>query len=359
VSAAEARTHAERLLAWYDHNRRRLPWRAPPGERGDPYRVWLSEIMLQQTTVAVVGPYYERFLARWPDVGALAAASLDEVLVAWQGLGYYARARNLHRAARVVAHEMGGVFPDDESGLRALPGVGAYTAAAIAAIAHDIPASAMDGNVERVLARLYRIEVPLPRAKGELSLLARALVPATRAGDYAQALMDLGATVCTPRNPSCVLCPFARTCKARRAGIEEELPRRTARKARPLHRAVAFWAERADGHVLLRRRPESGLLGGMIEVPSTEWRAGPWNEAAARREAPMPARWGTLGGTVAHGFTHLDLDIRVMAARLPKDAPTPKGMFWWPLDRLAEQALPTLTKKICAHAQGRRAGGRR
>ncbi|MBM3541538.1 MAG: A/G-specific adenine glycosylase, partial [Alphaproteobacteria bacterium] len=333
--------------------------RAPPGGRADPYAVWLSEIMLQQTTVAAVGPYFARFLARWPDVAALARATLDEVLVEWQGLGYYARARNLHRAARVVAEEQGGVFPSEEAALRALPGIGAYTAAAIAAIAFDRPAAAVDGNVERVLARLYKIETPLPRAKRDLAAIALALVPDARPGDYAQALMDLGATVCTPRAPSCVLCPFARTCRARRAGIEEELPRRAARKARPLHRAIAFWAERADGQVLLRRRPESGLLGCMIEVPSTEWRPGPWSEAAARREAPMPARWAVLGGTVAHGFTHLDLDIRVMTARLPKDAPAPKGTFWWPLDRLEEQALPTLTKKICAHAQGRRTGGRR
>ena len=351
--------HARHLLEWYDRHRRRLPWRAQAGERADPYAVWLSEIMLQQTTVAAVAPYYARFLARWPDVRALAQATLDEVLVAWQGLGYYARARNLHRAARVVAGDLGGVFPDTEDGLRALPGVGAYTAAAVAAIAFDRRAAAVDANVERVIARLFCIETPMPRAKARIRALAASLVPARRAGDFAQAAMDLGATVCTPRAPSCEICPWTAVCAARAIGRAEELPRRAPRKARARRRAVAFWAMRADGAVLLRRREDGGLLGSMIELPSTAWRAGAWRDADARRAAPMAARWRALPGTVEHVFSHLEIAFRVLAARVAARAAAPEGCFWWPLARLAEQALPTMTKKLVAHARGPRADGRR
>ncbi|HVO17494.1 MAG TPA: A/G-specific adenine glycosylase, partial [Alphaproteobacteria bacterium] len=257
--SASVKGPAAALLAWYDRHRRRLPWRAGPGERPDPYRVWLSEIMLQQTTVATVGPYFTAFLERWPDVARLAAAPLDDVLHAWQGLGYYARARNLHRCAAVVARDHGGRFPDTEDALRALPGVGAYTAAAIAAIAFDRPAVVVDGNVERVVARLHAVDAPLPAAKPELRRLAAALTPDARPGDFAQAMMDLGATLCTPRAPRCVLCPLMAGCAARTRGIAEELPRRTAKPEKPTRRGVAFFAVDADGAVLLRRRDESGL----------------------------------------------------------------------------------------------------
>ncbi|HZT50868.1 MAG TPA: A/G-specific adenine glycosylase, partial [Stellaceae bacterium] len=279
--AALPATPADLLLAWYDRHRRVLPWRALPGERPDPYRVWLSEVMLQQTTVPAVMGYFARFLERWPDVAALAAAPLDEVLHAWQGLGYYARARNLHACARAVVARHGGAFPRDEAALRALPGIGDYTAAAIAAIAFDRRAAPVDGNVERVTARLFAIETPLPEAKPELRRLAASLVPERRAGDYAQAAMDLGATLCTPRKPRCVLCPWREECRARALGVAENLPRRRAAAARPVRRGVAFWAVREDGAVLLRRRPEAGLLGGMMEVPSTPWRAAEWSEAEA------------------------------------------------------------------------------
>ena len=253
------------LLDWYDRHRRILPWRAARGATADPYHVWLSEIMLQQTTVVTVGPYFQDFIARWPSVMDLAAASLDDVLHAWQGLGYYARARNLHKCAQVVAADLGGKFPEDEADLRALPGIGAYTAAAIAAIAFARPATVVDGNVERVIARLRRVETPLPPAKPELTRLAAELTPARRPGDYAQAIMDLGATVCMPRNPACDRCPWHADCAARAAGVADELPRKLPKKERPTRRGVAFWTVRRDGSVLLRRRPESGLLGGMME----------------------------------------------------------------------------------------------
>ncbi len=268
--------------------------------------------MLQQTTVATVGPYFGQFVARWPDISALAAASLDEILQQWQGLGYYARARNLHACARAVAGRHGGVFPADPSALRALPGIGAYTAAAIAAIAFDRRAAAVDGNAERVLARLYAISEPLPAAKPRLRALADALVPNRRAGDFAQALMDLGATICTPYRPRCVLCPLRSCCAAAAAGLAEALPARAAKPERPLRHGVAFWLARPDGAVLLRRRPEKGLLGGMTEIPSTPWRAEPWTFAEAIRAAPSAAAWSPLPGTVLHGFTHFRLELAVV-----------------------------------------------
>ncbi len=338
---------AKRLLAWYDQHRRVLPWRAPSGTLADPYRVWLSEIMLQQTTVVAVAPYFSEFLARWPDLASLAAADLDAVLHAWQGLGYYARARNLHACARAVVARHGGKFPEDEAALRALPGIGAYTAAAIAAIAFGRKATAMDGNVERVIARLHAVETPLPDAKPALYRLAAALTPDERAGDYAQALMDLGATICSKHKPKCMRCPWCEACRGREKGIAEMLPARREKAERPLRRGVAFWAVRADGAVLLRRRPESGLLGGMMEVPSTEWRAEKWTIAAAREAAPVPARWRPLPGIVRHGFTHFELEITVLAGAVPRE--TGDGV-WVALDRLGDYALPNLMKKIVEHA---------
>ncbi|MBI3516154.1 MAG: A/G-specific adenine glycosylase, partial [Proteobacteria bacterium] len=294
MDSFDAHEHARRLLAWYDRHRRRLPWRALPGESVDPYVVWLSEIMLQQTTTVTVGPYFEEFLARWPTVGALAAAPLDDVLRVWAGLGYYARARNLHACAREIVARHGGRFPDTEAELRALPGIGAYTAAAVAAIAFDRPAAVMDGNIERVLTRLFANADPLPDIKPALRRRAADLTPAARPGDYAQAMMDLGATLCTPRKPACTLCPITALCAARRAGNPEDYPVKRAKPERPLRRGVAFWAMRADGAVLLRRRPPKGVLGGMLEVPSTEWRLVPWSAAEARRAAPLPLAWRQL-----------------------------------------------------------------
>ncbi|MDH3738400.1 MAG: A/G-specific adenine glycosylase, partial [Alphaproteobacteria bacterium] len=326
---------------------RRLPWRVPPGmtRQRNPYRIWLSEVMLQQTTVATVGPYFRAFLERWPTVGDLARADLDDVLHAWAGLGYYARARNLHKCARVVADDHGGVFPDTEEGLRALPGIGPYTAAAIAAIAFDRPATVVDGNVERVMARVFAVTEPLPAAKRWLHRLAAGLTPSSRPGDYAQAVMDLGATVCTPRAPKCLMCPWQGGCRAVALGTAETLPRRAPKAERPLRQGLVFWAVRSDGAVLLRRRPESGLLGGMMEVPSTDWAT---RQPADAAQAPINAEWRELPGQVTHGFTHFRLELRVLAARVRKNAKA-DGVWIMP-EALGDHALPTLTKKVVRHA---------
>ncbi len=347
----DAPTLRRKLLAWYDRHRRVMPWRPPPGRTADPYHVWLSEIMLQQTTVVTVGPYFLRFLERWPDIHALAAADLDEVLHGWQGLGYYARARNLHRCAQAVSRDHGGVFPDTEAALLALPGIGPYTAAAIAAIAFNRPASVVDGNVERVMARLFAIQTPMPDAKAEMRAEAASLAPTTsrgRPGDYAQGLMDLGAVICTPRNPRCGQCPIAECCSALAAGIAEELPRRAAKKARPTRRGVAFWAMTREGEVLIRRRVESGLLGGMMEIPSTEWREEGWSEIVAEKSAPAAADWRPMTGIVRHTFTHFHLELSIKAAMVEKRSV--KDGIWCLPERLGEHALPTVMKKIVAHA---------
>ncbi len=340
------------LLSWYDRHRRVLPWRSPPGERADPYHVWLSEIMLQQTTVVTVGPYFRAFLEKWPTVADLAAAELDDVLTAWAGLGYYARARNLHKCARVVAHDLGGTFPDTEDGLLTLPGIGAYTAAAVAAIAFDRPASAMDGNVERVTARLHAVTDPLPASKPVLRDLAAELVPGNRPGDYAQAIMDLGATVCTPRKPKCLTCPWSEPCRARSLGIAEDLPAKSPKKAKPTRRGVAFWCVDPAGAILVRRRPERGLLGGMMEIPSTDWLEDgrtPSNSDIARH-LPANGAWRILDGTVRHTFTHFHLELVVHAARLDKLAAKSVEGIWHPLDKLDEIALPTVMAKVVKHA---------
>lgn len=315
--------------------------------------MWLSEVMLQQTTVATVGPYFRDFLARWPLVEDLAAAELDQVLTQWAGLGYYARARNLHRCARQVCDIHGGRFPDTETGLRELPGIGPYTAAAIAAIAFGRTATPVDGNIERVMARLFAVETPMPDAKPVLKSHAARLTPDARAGDYAQAVMDLGATICTPRAPTCGLCPWQSDCRAYDAGLAEVLPRRVPKAPRPVRRAVAYWMTRRDGHVLLRRRPETGLLGGMMEVPS-----GPWEETPEFRDSPpVAADWTSLPGVVEHGFTHLQLELQVRAARI--DGRTTLGGVWIPLEAFGDHALPTLTRKVVRHVMAHLGKGTR
>jgi len=348
--APETRDLAGLLLDWYDRHRRDLPWRAKAGEAADPYRVWLSEIMLQQTTVATVGGYFGRFVARWPDLPALAAASLDEVLHAWQGLGYYARARHLHACARAVVERHGGRFPKTEAELLTLPGIGGYTAAAIAAIAFGQPATPVDGNIERVVARLFAHAEPLPESKPALRRLAATLTPVERAGDYAQAAMDLGATICTPAKPKCILCPWRAACRGRALGIAEQLPARRAKAERPVRRGVAFWVVRPDGAVLLRRRPEKGLLGGMMEVPSTEWRETPWDAAEARAAAPVAAKWRALTGVVRHTFTHFHLELAVLAGEVRVGFSKGGGQWVHP-DDLSQHALPTVMKKVVAHAR--------
>ncbi len=333
------------LLDWYDRQARILPWRVGPAERRagtrpDPYRVWLSEVMLQQTTVAAVRDYFRRFTERWPDVGALAAAEDGEVMAEWAGLGYYARARNLLKCARAVAADHGGRFPESREGLLALPGIGPYTAAAIAAIAHDEPATVVDGNVERVIARLFAVETPLPAAKPELTALAARLTPAGRPGDHAQAMMDLGATICTPRAPACDICPLRPACKAERRGIAADLPRKAPKKARPVRRGIAYVGRRADGAVLLERRPDKGLLGGMLGWPGTGWA-----EAYPDPAPPVPADWREAPGDVRHTFTHFHLILSVMTARLPDTAPAGAGLFLLPGD-FRPSDLPTLMRKV-------------
>ncbi len=335
------------LLAWYDRHRRVMPWRAAAGRRPDPYHVWLSEIMLQQTTVATVGPYFERFLARWPRVQDLAAAPLDAVLTAWAGLGYYARARNLHKCAQAVTEGCAGRFPETETALLDLPGIGPYTAAAIAAIAFDRRATILDGNVERVIARIHRVETPLPKAKAELHALADRLTPERRPGDYAQAIMDLGATICTPRRPKCALCPWRPDCAAFRVGDAEDFPRRRAKADRPTRYGVAFWISDGQGAVALRRRAEKGLLGGMMEIPSTDWRGRIWSLAEAKRQAPLGTKWRRHDGKVRHVFTHFALELDLLIGRAETRDP---AFVWAPLDRLDEFALPSVMRKVVAAA---------
>jgi A/G-specific adenine glycosylase len=312
------------LLCWYAVDKRRLPWRAEGGDVPDPYRVWLSEVMLQQTTVAAVKPYFAAFTSRWPTVEALAAAEDGEVMSAWAGLGYYARARNLLACARIVASEHGGRFPDDEAALRKLPGIGAYTAAAIAAIAFGKRAVAVDGNVERVVSRLHAVKTPLPAARPEIRALADALTPGEGAGDFAQAMMDLGSAICTPRSPDCGRCPVQRWCTAFAEGDPARYPLKAPKAARPKKEGTAYWLER-DGKVLLVRRPAKGLLGGMLALPTDAPAEGPWRD----------------GGAVDHVFTHFALTMRLKCA----EGEAGEGI-WWPVERIDEAGLPTLFAKL-------------
>lgn len=334
----DTRVIGAELLDWYDRHARILPWRVPPGGgRADPYRVWLSEVMLQQTTVAAVKAYFERFTSLWPTVHDLAAADEARVMAEWAGLGYYARARNLIACARAVAAM--GAFPDSRAGLAALPGIGPYTSAAIAAIAFDRPETVVDGNVERVCARLFAVETPLPAAKPELVALAGQLTPPKRPGDHAQAMMDLGATICTPRSPACGICPLAGDCRARALGIAAELPRKTAKPPRPQRRGVV-WIGFSDHAVLVETRPAKGLLGGTLAFPSSGW-------DGSDLPPPAAADWREIG-LVRHVFTHFALDLTVMGARLT--APPRRGNLA-PLDAFDPAALPGLMRKAWALAR--------
>lgn len=330
------RSISDDLLDWYDAHRRVLPWRALPGETPDPYRVWLSEVMLQQTTVATVRPRFAAWVDRWPDFASLAAAEEADVMAAWAGLGYYARARNLVAAARAVVAEHGGRFPRTEVELRTLPGLGAYTAAAVAAIAFGERAVVVDANVERVVARLFAIGAPLPAARPAIRKAADAIFPAKRAGDFAQALMDLGSGVCTPRKPQCLLCPIRTSCDGFATGEPETYPRKKPKAARPHRHGTVFWLQRGQ-EVLLVRRPAKGLLGGMRALPTGEWLA----EHPGLIGAPVPADWTMLNETVEHGFTHFTLELHLAVARTTAHEP-PAGGEWWPVDRLEEAGLPTV-----------------
>ena len=340
------------LMHWYDANARTLPWRVGPerhaaGERADPYRVWLSEVMLQQTTTPHATPYFLAFTARWPTVVELAAAEDGEVMAAWAGLGYYARARNLLACARAVAGRRGGVFPDTEAGLRALPGLGPYTAAAVAAIAFDRPAVVVDGNVERVIARLFDVQQPLPEARPELRRLAGAIASASRPGDWAQATMDLGATICRPRQPLCGVCPVAAFCEGRASGAPEQLPRKAAKTERPRRYGVAYVALKGES-VALVRRPAKGLLGGMLALPTSAWRSTPFSLTEAMAEAPARADWRSVG-EVEHVFTHFALTLKVLRAEV-RDVALDVD---WAAQLRAGERLPTVFRKALEAGLGR------
>ncbi|MDV7340015.1 A/G-specific adenine glycosylase [Terasakiella sp. A23] len=337
-------TRAAQLLDWYDRERRDLPWRMVPGKKADPYKVWMSEIMLQQTTVATVKSYYKAFLEKWPTVQDLAGAELDEVLHAWQGLGYYARARNLHKCAQVVTRDHNGRFPESEKKLLDLPGIGPYTAAAVASIAFGLKATPVDGNVERVISRLFKVEETLPKAKKELTELAQTLTPTERAGDFAQAMMDLGATICTPKKAACGLCPWMKDCEARLKAEPTDYPRKEPKKPKPTKKAYVFWLTRADGAVLLRKRPEKGLLGGLMEFPSSDWIENLVDQKTALRQAPADALWKRKEGLVKHTFTHFHLELNPLVGRVQGNPPV-NGQ-WVRIEDLKDHALPTLMKKV-------------
>lgn len=336
---------AVKLLHWYDRNARVLPWRAVSPSRMDPYKVWLSEIMLQQTTVAAVKDYFLKFTRLWPIVHALAAAPLDDVLKAWAGLGYYARARNLHTCAKTIVADFGGKFPHDIDQLLKLPGIGPYTAGAIAAIAFDKPFAAVDGNVERVISRLDAIEIPLPQSKPQIKIRAQSLMLPERAGDFVQALMDLGATICTPKNPNCLICPWTDDCDGRKQNIAATLPRKLAKKAIPTRKGHAYFVQNNRGEVLLRRRVEKGLLGGMTEVPGSDW-----TTVQPEFAPPIKAKWKKRPGIVEHTFTHFHLEVMVWVAE-NVEAELPEDSYRWvPLPDVEGEALPTVMRKIVARA---------
>ena len=349
--AATAEDDAARLLAWYDRHRRDLPWRAKPGEHADPYAVWLSEVMLQQTTVTAVKSYFTTFLELWPRVQDLAAAPVEDVMRRWAGLGYYSRARNLHACAGRVA--AAGAFPDTEEGLRALPGIGAYTAAAIAAIAFGRPAVVVDGNVERVIVRLHALAAPIKACRPAIRAHAAVRTPQARPGDYAQAMMDLGATICTPRRPACALCPLSAGCAARRVGRQDELPLKAAKAERPERLGSVFYVRRGT-EVLVRTRPDKGLLGGMTEFPGSAWTAEGDPDGAAW---PLAARYAKAPAPVEHGFTHFPLRLTVYATVASPRAAAPAGCRWVAEAGLPDEALPTLMRKVAAAGRNVLDGG--
>ncbi len=337
------------LLDWYDQGHRTIPWRMENGTVADPYQVWLSEIMCQQTTVGTAIPYFENFIRRWPTIGDLATAGLDDVLHAWQGLGYYARARNLHACARKIADELNGRFPDTEEELRALPGIGTYTAAAISAMAFGRCTLPVDGNILRVLTRLYAIANPLPQARILAEQKAATLASPLRPGDLAQSMMDLGALVCIPRNPRCEACPITDSCAGHAAGIATNIPVKPAKPTKPTRTGIAFWMVRDDGAVLLRRRPESGLLGGLMAVPMTTWRETPWSRSEIEDQAPASGPWQPLPGQVVHVFTHFRLETGVWIGRTPLGANL--DGVWVSEEHMGDHALPTLMRKVARHVR--------
>lgn len=343
---------ARKLLAWYDRERRSMPWRAEPGQVADPYHVWLSEIMLQQTTVTAVTPYFKKFLMLWPDVSALAAASRDEVLTAWAGLGYYSRARNLHACANILVDEYGARFPSSEKELLKLPGIGAYTAAAIASIAFNRRAAVVDGNVERVMTRQFALATPMPKVKAEVKALLEPLVPKSRPGDFAQATMDLGATICIPRSPSCEECPWEKSCQACATGKQLDYPVKAPKKEKPTRRGIVHWTESEAGLILIEQRPETGLLAAMWQFPTNEWSEvtakTAFGKLARKASAPFDGAWTRVPGLVTHTFTHFHLELAVYRAQAPAGINPARGRFVSAAD-LDGYALPSLMQKVRVH----------
>jgi A/G-specific adenine glycosylase len=337
-----------KLLNWYDKNKRLMPWRPRDGSRPDAYNVWLSEIMLQQTQVATAIPYFEKFLNRWPSIFKLAEANLDDVLIEWAGLGYYARARNLHRCAKIIVNNFNGIFPNQEEKLLELPGVGTYTAAAIMAIAFDSKATPMDGNFERVTARLNAIEKPLPAAKPLLKKYATMITPDYRPGDYAQAVMDLGATICTPKKPRCDKCPVNGSCLSLEKGKTEVIPKKTPKRKKPSRFGIAFLCINTNNEILLQRRPDKGLFAGMMEVPGTPWTENPPSQAQIQNSEPFKSDWQVVPGTIIHIFTHFKLEIKVLRVNL-KYCRKADSLAWHPADSFQKAGLPSLMLKIIRH----------
>jgi A/G-specific adenine glycosylase len=346
ASEAKRKAIVSRTLGWWMSHRRALAWRAPPGEKPDPYKVWLSEILLQQTTALAATPYYQAFIAKWPRVEDLAAAPTETVIGAFAGLGYYSRVRNLHACAKEISRR-GGQFPSEEAELRELPGVGVYTAAAIAAIAFGRPAAPVDGNIARVIARLLALEPPIPEIRSQIALAARLLAPSTRAGDFAQALMDIGATICRPRNPDCGACPLAQDCAARRTGAPEAYPRRAAAKIKPHREGAVFFARRSDNSFLARRRPPRGLLASTVELPGTPWTVDR-PDYGVTTAAPVVASWRRLPGKVKQAFTHFALELTVYAAEF--DGGAPDRHFWVKREAVRETGFSNVMRKAVEHA---------
>lgn len=336
------------LLNWYDRNKRDFPWRSHFGDKPDVYNIWLSEIMLQQTRTVTVCSYYEDFLNQWPTIQELATATQHDVLKAWAGLGYYTRARNLHACAKIVAQKYGGIFPKTEEELMALPGIGLYTANAIMAIGYNQPSTVVDGNVRRVISRLYRIDVPLPANSPKIRALAASLTSLRRPGDYAQAIMDLGATICKPRKPNCQKCPWKNICKAWSDGNPENYPKRKLKGKNRRRYGIIYWIERSDGAIVLRKRPEKGMLAGMIEIPNTEWQDRKLSERSVRTQSPLPISWEPIVGQITHSFSHFDLELEIISA---KSEIKPEGTFWCSRKNLRSEAFPRLMVKVVEHVE--------
>ena len=336
----------KQLLIWYEAHRRKFPWRAEPDKDPNVYYVWISEIMLQQTRATTAIPYFNRFIARWPTLKELACAPRDDVLHSWSGLGYYARARNLHTCAQDIVKHHGGIFPTSVKDLCSLPGIGPYTASAISAIAFDQPAVVIDANVERIISRLFTVPKPISQAKPQIEKLALKIFPAERPGDFAQGLMDLGAQVCRPKNPVCSDCPWSDGCKARKSGKPEAWPVKNPKTPIRTRFGIVFWVEHPSGAILLRKRPDRGMLGGMTEIVSSEWLTEPIPASQIDKHAPIPnADWSPIGEKIQHTFSHFKLELRIYKS---KGIIQPKGAFWCPLEKLAAQPFPTLMKKIVA-----------